>query len=184
MWKSNTETSQHYWFEKSEDLLLKAAKPDSTRKICCQKALLVKVTFDVDFRWAKVSFDWFLPIHFIRYRSSHQRCSIRKNVLRNFTKFTGKHLRQSLWHMCFPVNFMKFLKTSFLQNICGRLLLMINLWKYHWILAGQILQESLSYRIRNCLKTYLLISTKREVNKLFAFLVISRVDCNLSSQNW
>ena len=27
-------------------------------------------------------------------RSSHQRCSIKKGVLRNFTKFTGKHLCQ------------------------------------------------------------------------------------------
>ena len=30
------------------------------------------------------------------YRSSHQRGSVRKSVLRNFTKFTGKHLCQSL----------------------------------------------------------------------------------------
>ena len=33
----------------------------------------------------------------VAYRSSHQRCSVRKGVLRNFTKFTGKHLRQSLF---------------------------------------------------------------------------------------
>ena len=30
-------------------------------------------------------------------RSSHQRCSIRKGILRNFAKFTGKHLYQSLF---------------------------------------------------------------------------------------
>ena len=30
-------------------------------------------------------------------RSSHQRCSAKKGVLRNFTKFTGKHLCQSLF---------------------------------------------------------------------------------------
>ena len=30
-------------------------------------------------------------------RSSHQRCSIRKGVFRNFTKFTGIHLCQSLF---------------------------------------------------------------------------------------
>ena len=29
--------------------------------------------------------------------SSHQRCSIRKGVLRNFAKFTGKHLYLSLF---------------------------------------------------------------------------------------
>ena len=31
------------------------------------------------------------------YRSSHQRCSVRKDVLRNFAKFTGKHLWQGLY---------------------------------------------------------------------------------------
>ena len=30
-------------------------------------------------------------------RSSHRRCFVRKVVLRNFAKFTGKHLRQSLF---------------------------------------------------------------------------------------
>ena len=31
------------------------------------------------------------------FRSSHQRCSIIKGVLRNFAKFTGKHLCQSFF---------------------------------------------------------------------------------------
>ena len=75
-------------------------------------------------------------------RSSHQRCSVRKGVLKNFAKFTGKHLCKSLffnevaglrpatllkkrlWHRCFPVNFAKFLRTPFLQNTSGRPLLM------------------------------------------------------------
>ena len=30
-------------------------------------------------------------------RSSHRRCSMKKSVLRNFAKFTGKHLCQSLF---------------------------------------------------------------------------------------
>ena len=30
-------------------------------------------------------------------RSSHQRCSLKKSVLKNFAKFTGKHLRLSLF---------------------------------------------------------------------------------------
>ena len=29
------------------------------------------------------------------FRSSHRRCSVRKGVLRNFAKFTGKYLCQS-----------------------------------------------------------------------------------------
>ena len=74
-------------------------------------------------------------------RSSHWRCSVRKGVLRNFAHFTGKHLCQSLffnqvaglspavlltkrlWHRCFPVNFVKFLRAPILQNIFGRLFL-------------------------------------------------------------
>ena len=57
-----------------------------------------------------------------------------RDVLRNFTKFTGKHLCQvlfmsglkacnfikmRLWHWCFHVNFAKFLRTPFLQNTSG-----------------------------------------------------------------
>ena len=63
-------------------------------------------------------------------RSSQRRCSIKKGVLENFAEFTGKHLCQSLfslkkrlWHRGFPVNFAKFLRTPFLQNTSGRLLL-------------------------------------------------------------
>ena len=62
-----------------------------------------------------------------RHRSSHQRCSVRKVVLTNFTKFTGLRpatlLKKRLWHRCFPVNFAKFLRTPFSQNTSGRLLL-------------------------------------------------------------
>ena len=65
---------------------------------------------------------------------------MKKGVLGNLTKFTGKHLSQSLffnkivglrpaillnkrlWHRCFPVNFVKFLRTPFLQSTSGRLL--------------------------------------------------------------
>ena len=53
-----------------------------------------------------------------------------KGVVRNLTKFTGKHLCQSffllkkrLWHRCFPVSLVKCLRMPFLQNISGRLLL-------------------------------------------------------------
>ena len=68
--------------------------------------------------------------HFDVPRGSHQRRSVKKSVLRNFRKFTRKHLCQSLlfnkkrlWHRCFPVNLAKFLSTNILQNTSGRLLL-------------------------------------------------------------
>ena len=37
-------------------------------------------------------------------------------------------IKKRLWHTCFPVNFAKFLRTPFLQNISGRLIL--NIAKY------------------------------------------------------
>ena len=64
-------------------------------------------------------------------RSSQRRCSVKKGVFRNFAKFTGKNLCQSLFfnkvaglrpatlfkkrlrHRCFPVNFEKFLRAPF-----------------------------------------------------------------------
>ena len=76
-----------------------------------------------------------------RLRSSHWRCSVRKVVLRNFSKFTGKKLCQSLffnkvarlrpatllkkrlWHRCVPVNFAKFLRTPFFTEHLRWLLL-------------------------------------------------------------
>ena len=60
------------------------------------------------------------------FRSSQRRCSVKKGVLRNFTKFIGKHLCRSLffdkvaglrpatllkkrlWQSCFPVNLRNF----------------------------------------------------------------------------
>ena len=76
--------------------------------------------------------------HCLNPRSSHQKRSMKKGVLRNFTNFTGKHLCQSLffnkvdkkkfikkrlWCRCFPVNFAKFPRTPFLQSTSGRLFL-------------------------------------------------------------
>ena len=57
--------------------------------------------------------------------------TITGGVLRNFAKFTGNHmclrsatlLKKRLWHSCFPVNFAKLLRITFLQNTSGRLLL-------------------------------------------------------------
>ena len=60
-------------------------------------------------------------------KSSHRWCSVKKGVLRNFARFTGRHLCQSLffnsWHRCFPVNFAKFLRTPFQQDTSRQLLL-------------------------------------------------------------
>ena len=45
-------------------------------------------------------------------RSSRQEVFCKKDVLRNFARFTGKHLfKKRPWHRCFPVNLAKFLRT-------------------------------------------------------------------------
>ena len=64
-------------------------------------------------------------------QSSRPEAFCQKGVLRNFAKFTGKHvfqslffnkvaglrsatvLKKTLWHRCFPVNFVKILRTPF-----------------------------------------------------------------------
>ena len=78
------------------------------------------------------------PICQVFCRGSHQRCSIKKGVLENFAKLTGKHLCQRLFFnkvarlrtqaketlaKVFSCEFAKFLRTPFLKNISGRLLL-------------------------------------------------------------
>ena len=63
------------------------------------------------------------------YRSSRPETFCKKVVLRDFAKFTAKHLCQSLflnkvagfikkrlWQWCFPVNFVKFFKNIFFHR--------------------------------------------------------------------
>ena len=76
-------------------------------------------------------------VNIVHFRSSHQRCSVKKDVLKNFVIFTGKHLywnlflefqacnfiKKRLQHRCFPVKIAKFWRTYILKNICEWLLL-------------------------------------------------------------
>ena len=66
-------------------------------------------------------------------RSSRPNVICKKGVLKNFSKFTGKHLfwslffaglrpatlvKKRLWHRCFPVNFANFIRTpSFMEYL-------------------------------------------------------------------
>ena len=65
------------------------------------------------------------PSILVKPKSSHQSCSIKKGILKNFVKYTRKHLypatflKISLWHRCFLVNFSKFVRTPLLENISG-----------------------------------------------------------------
>ena len=81
-----------------------------------------------------------LPRQKITWRSSRPEMSVKKDVLKNSAKFTGKHSWQPLFlikfqavglqlywkrlqHMRFPVSFAKFSGTLKMTNILGRLLL-------------------------------------------------------------
>ena len=61
------------------------------------------------------------PLYFPHY--PHRRCSMMKNVLGNFSKFTGLRpatlLKKRLWHRCFPVNFCKIFETVFYRTLPG-----------------------------------------------------------------
>ena len=75
------------------------------------------------------------------FRSSHQRCSVKKGFLKNVANFTGMHLCWSLFLITLQIfrpvtllkrysnidsmKFVKFLKTPLLNNICERLLLFV-----------------------------------------------------------
>ena len=77
-----------------------------------------------------------------RFRSSRPEMFCKKRVFKNLTKFTGKHLYQSLffnkvpgmtpatllkkrhWHRCFPVNFVMLLGTPFFTKHLRWLLLL------------------------------------------------------------
>ena len=110
------------------------------------------------------------------YRSSHRICSKRKGVLRNFANLTRKHLCQSLffdkvagfslwkerlWHRCFHVNFVKFLRTLYLQNTSGKLLL--SLWEdktFHY-------KEPLSLSCINLRKILQLVKSRKKMLNAF-----------------
>ena len=81
-----------------------------------------------------------LPKTFMTYRSSHQRCSVKKvfleisqnsqentcarvSFLIKLQDWSARLLKKRLWQRCFPVNFAKFLRKPCLQNTSGRMLL-------------------------------------------------------------
>ena len=97
------------------------------------KRNIFTVHYTIDFRRIGVDNSKQCHLHSLRDLSETvaQRCSVKKGVFKNFVKFIGKHLRQSLhfnkvaglrpatllknrlWHRCFPVSFAKFLRTPF-----------------------------------------------------------------------
>ena len=106
--------------------------------------------------WTKINYNAHIA-HISRVkRSSRPDVFCEKDVLRNFAKFTGKHLCQSpffnkvaalrratllkkrLWHRCFPVNFAKFLRTPFFTE---------HLW---WLLLSKDNQKMKLSQLKQC----------------------------------
>ena len=84
---------------------------------------------------------------------------MKKGVLKNYTKFTRKHLypsvffnnfvglrpatlfKKTLWHRFFPVTFVKFLRTPFWLKTSGRLLLdlhKVKVARENWVLKKRL----------------------------------------------
>ena len=113
---------------------------------------LLKLFFRVDFKILLLLLVYLLLVSYLtqhhllaptstsrsyQSRSSHSAVFFRKGVLKVCSKFTGEHPCQSvisikllwnfieitLWHGCSPVNFLHILRTRFLKNTSGWLLL-------------------------------------------------------------
>ena len=107
------------------------------------------------------------------FRSSRPEVFCRKGVLRDFTKFTGKHLCESLylikvagrgpatllkkrlWQRCFPVNFVKFLRTPFFKEHLWWLLLnfVLDYFDKNWSDVLQIDQQDVNLSINSILES-------------------------------
>ena len=97
----------------------------------------------------------------------------KKSVMRNFAEFTRKHLccnlffdkvklcrssdslKTSLWRRCFLVNFAKLVRTPFLQNKIGRLLLIVAV---SIVEKGELANENFNYDTK--IKAYVPICTR------------------------
>ena len=104
-----------------------------------------------------VNFEKFLGILFIQNttRSSRPEVFCKKGGLKNFTKFKRKHLCQSLffnkvaglrpttllkkrlWLRCFPVDFVKFLRTPYLQ------------YAFRWLFLSRAILNEMSHLWQN-----------------------------------
>ena len=100
---------------------------------CCERKPRQKKTEKQSFFCAFLLSELLFSFLICYFRSSHQWCSIRKVVLKNFAKFTGKYMCLSL-HLYkvagkrlrpkfFPVDFANFFRIPFLHGTSGQLLL-------------------------------------------------------------
>ena len=102
---------------------------------------------------------------FAKTLKQHRRYSTEKGVFKVFSKFTGKHQRWSLFFncnfikkrlqcRCFPMNFVKYVRTLFLLNTSGWLLL--KKWTYIQVLVW----ESMSWCDSSTIISYQQLSNR------------------------
>ena len=100
-------------------------------------------------------------------RSSQRRCSVKSGFLRNFAKFTGKHLckrlffdkvvglrsatllKKSLWHRHFHMTSAQFLSTPFLRKTSERLLLNKEKLCWYKLLIKRIIVLNIKLNFKN-----------------------------------
>ena len=87
----------------------------------------------------------------INYRSSQQRCSMKKSFLRNFTKFTGKHL-------LFSCEFCEISKSTFVTE---QLWATVSLTNLIHLIGGERKKQSEKGGRKNRIKTPLKITMEK-----------------------
>ena len=103
----------------------------------------------------------------------------KKGVLKNFAKFTGKHLCQSLFlnKVAGLVDFVKFLRTPFLQNTPGRLL---SSW---FIFVMLSLGRKIVKSTVRMLQSKYMVKIKAKSNSFLFFCLLQHVGTMLSHRH-
>ena len=128
------------------------------------------------------------------YRSSHRRCSIKKSVLRNFSKFTGKHLYQSLFFnnvtehlwwlllhlVCLiqSILWKEFFCSQYSNNFLKNISVLISISVYSWIICRDFLIS-----LANILSVVLFFMLRDSLLYKRMFPQKSFVDNNLQKQS-
>ena len=85
-----------------------------------------------------------------KIRSSHQRCSAKNRALKNFEKFTGKHLCRSLFSIKFYWVFLKLSQYLQTRDFKKRDLLLRLLRNFFWLFSIKAVWELLVVQYKKC----------------------------------
>ena len=103
---------------------------------------------------------------------------MQNGVLRNFKKFTGKHLCQSLFLRLFAVNFVKLQKKPFLQYTSERLLLNTNQTQIEKMKKKPYSKEKVNIRVTLYMLSKISLSTSEILIKIYEHL------CSSVKKSW